>query len=346
MRVLIKISHPAHVHFYKYFIKEMTSKGHEIKVLTTPKKSAIDLLKHYDFSYDTYQLDGKIDFLKIREQLKLNFETLKIAKKFNADILTAIGGTSIAHASRFLKSKSIIFADSERADLQNKITYPFADRIYTPDCYRDNIGSKQVRYPGYHELAYLHPNRFTPNSNVLDYLDATKDEKIIILRFIAWKAVHDVGQYGFSLEQKRTLVNELSEYGTVYITSESKLPDEFEEYRLTIPIHQIHDLLYYADLYMGDSQTMATEAAVLGTPSIRSNSFAGKNDMGNFIELQDRYGLMYSTPFADQAIKKALKWIRDPMLKKKWNKKREKLLSDKIDVSKFLIDTILKEGSP
>jgi predicted glycosyltransferase len=30
------------------------------------------------------------------------------------------------------------------------------------------------------------------------------------------------------------------------------------------------------DLYIGDSQTMAAEAAVLGIPSIRFNSFVGK----------------------------------------------------------------------
>jgi len=43
--------------------------------------------------------------------------------------------------------------------------------------------------------------------------------------------------------------------------------------------------LYYANVYIGDSQTMATEASVLGTPAIRSNSFAEGSDMSNFREL-------------------------------------------------------------
>ena len=43
---------------------------------------------------------------------------------------------------------------------------------------------------------------------------------------------------------------------------------------------------------MGDSQTMATEAALLGTPAIRSNSFVGENDMTNFKVLENNYGLL------------------------------------------------------
>jgi predicted glycosyltransferase len=39
---------------------------------------------------------------------------------------------------------------------------------------------------------------------------------------------------------------------------------------------------------------MTTEAAVLGTPAIRCNSFVGKRDMGNFIELEKKYGLIFN----------------------------------------------------
>jgi len=51
-------------------------------------------------------------------------------------------------------------------------------------------------------------------------------------------------------------------------------------------------VLAFADLYLGDSQTMATEAALLGTPAIRSNSFVGPNDMTNFKVLEENYSLL------------------------------------------------------
>ena len=37
---------------------------------------------------------------------------------------------------------------------------------------------------------------------------------------------------------------------------------------------------------------MATESALLGTPSIRYNSFVGKNDMSNFVLLEKKYKLL------------------------------------------------------
>ena len=42
-------------------------------------------------------------------------------------------------------------------------------------------------------------------------------------------------------------------------------------------------------MVVADTQTIVTEAAVLGTPAIRYNSFAGENDMGNFVELEQKY---------------------------------------------------------
>jgi predicted glycosyltransferase len=149
-----------------------------------------------------------------------------------------------------------------------------------------------------------------------------------------------VSHKGFSKAAKTELVSALAEQGEVYITSESELPPEFEPYRLPIPPEEIHHLLYYANLYIGDSQTMATEAAVLGTPSIRSNTFAGDDDMGNFVYLEDRYGLLRSTDDEDEAIDTAQRWIDDPSLQSKWDERRQKLLDDTIDVTEYILEQI------
>lgn len=82
---------------------------------------------------------------------------------------------------------------------------------------------------------------------------------------------------------------------------------------------------------------MTTEAGVLGTPAIRCNSFVGENDMGNFIELEQKYGLIFNYNDSDKAIGKAVELIQKPDLKEEWRKKREKLLKDKIDVTAFMV---------
>ena len=55
-----------------------------------------------------------------------------------------------------------------------------------------------------------------------------------------------------------------------------QLPEGFQKYSLSINENDIHHVLYFADLFIGDSQSMTVEAAMLGTPSIRINNFANK----------------------------------------------------------------------
>ena len=228
---------------------------------------------------------------------------------------------------------SIIFTDSEPAKLANAITFPFANVICTPSCYRDRLDEKQIRYNGYHELAYLHPNRFTPNPAVLDELGLAEGDPFIIVRFVSWQASHDVGQHG--IRDKVGLVKALEQYGRVLITSEGALPPELQPYQIRVSPEKLHDLLYYATLYVGEGGTTASEAAVLGTPSIYVSSLVGT--MGNFIELEETYDLLYSFTDGSAALGKAIEILQDPASKRKWRVKRERLLADKIDVTAFMV---------
>ena len=82
---------------------------------------------------------------------------------------------------------------------------------------------------------------------------------------------------------------------------------------------------------------MTTEASILGTPAIRCNSFVGKNDMGNFNEIEKKYGLIFNYDDPDKAIDKAVELVQKPNLEEEWKKKREKLLKEKIDVTSFMV---------
>jgi predicted glycosyltransferase len=223
------------------------------------------------------------------------------------------------------------------------ITYPFADVIFTPSNFGKDLGKKQVRINGYKELAYLHPNHFTPDKSVFDGLDVNENDKYIVMRFVAWKAGHDIKRKGFDLETKIRFVKELEKYAKVYISSETELEDELEAYRISIPPEKMHDFLYFAQMMVGDSQTMTTEAAVLGTPAVRCNSFVGENDMANFIELENKYGLIFNFNDPEKALQKAVEVLQTPNVKAEWEEKRDALLNDKVDVSAFMVDFIEKE---
>ena len=106
----------------------------------------------------------------------------------------------------------------------------------------------------------------------------------------------------------------------------------------------MHHLMYFADLFIGESASMACESAILGTPAIYvSTSRRGYTD-----ELESCYEMLYSfsdpVTGQDDALHKAEEILEDKDRKKKWQNKRDKLLKEKSDVTKFITEFI--EGYP
>jgi predicted glycosyltransferase len=336
LRVLVDIGHPAHVHFFKNTIWNLEKKGHQIMVVSRDKDVVIELLDAYGIPHTVLSKvkPGKSNL--IEEWFIREFKTFRIAQKFDPDILMGILSPVVAQIAWIQRRKSIIFNDTEHAVLAQKITYPFCDIICTPSCYLKNEGRKQIRYMGYHELAYLHPSYFTPNPQVLKDLGVEEGEPFTILRFVSWGAHHDVGHHG--IKNKVALVQEVEKFGKVFITSEGPLDPEFERYRIRVPPEKIHHLLYYATLYVGEGATMAVESAILGTPSIYISTLAGT--MGNFSELEKKYGLLFNYSDSESALRKTIEILKDSELKKTWRLKRAALLREKINVTDFMVKLI------
>jgi predicted glycosyltransferase len=187
-------------------------------------------------------------------------------------------------------------------------------------------------------LAYLHPKYFTPDPSVLDELGLTEKEKYTIVRFVSWGASHDRGQKGITLEFGRQLVGRLSEYGQVFISAEGALPAEFEPYRLRLPAHRMHDALAFAHLYIGEGATMASEAAILGTPAIYINSLL----LGYLEELEQEYGLVQCFMNTDSILPFVEVTLANEAVKTGWCNKRHQLLADKIDVTEIICEQISK----
>lgn len=340
MKILIDVGHPSSVHFFKNVVPILLKKGNEIKITARNKDVTINLLDAYNLDYETVGTNRRGFLRKAIYATKIERSIYKICKRFQPDVLLGTSGNFyIAHVARILGKPSIIFEDSEPDKSIYWLCKPFATYFCTPANFSLDLGKrKHIRYKGYKELAYLHPNHFKADISVLEELGLKKDERFILLRFVSWSAAHDIGQKGLSLDDKRLFVKELENYGKVYISSEEELPPDFEDYKLKISPHKIHDLLYYAYMFVGDSQTMATEASILGVPTVRSNSFVGT--MSNFKELEENYELMYSIKDSEKALIKALELQKDENLKQRWTEKREKLLRDKIDVTEFIVDLI------
>jgi predicted glycosyltransferase len=342
MKILIGIWHPAHVHFFKNYIWEMEKRGHEIKVVVLEKEIDRQLLDLYKIKYQTLGRNPPGMINKVKNVLLLDKKIYDLTSEFRPDLMMGIAAIFFAHVGKIRGIPSIIFTDSELSTLINRITFPFADVISTPSCYMRKVDPKKhVTFEGYKELAYLHPNRFTPDPAVLNELGIMPGERYMILRFISWGASHDLDLKGMKQDEEEAFVKGLEKYGRVLITSERKLAPALEKYRITCSPEKMHSLLNYASLYIGEGGTMATEAAVLGIPSIHiesnSKGIATGNFYGNFMELR-KYGLLYFYPNQEEALKKAIDILENKDSKKEWLAKREKLLKDKVDVTSWMID--------
>lgn len=340
MNILFDINHPAHAHFFRNAIGKLQQQGHSIHVAAREKEMTTALLEQYRIPYDIVSKMGAGMLGLAKELIVHESRVLRLIRKHKIDVALAIGGTFMVHACKLFDIPAIIFYDTENARLQNAITYPFATKIYTPACYVGNIGAHQVRYEGYHELAYLHPNYFSPDSDILNSLGVSTGDSYTIVRFVGWGATHDAGHCGLSPTIKRQAIDAFSKYGPVFITSEKGLPEDLKKYILPIPPNRVHDALYYASLCYGESATMASESCVLGTPAI----YIDDEGRGYTSEQEKRYGAVFNfteSPF-DQAasIKKGTDLLGDSSSKKRWAIKRNQLLKDKIDVTAMIVNII------
>ena len=337
MNILINIAHPGHVHLFKYAIQLWKEHGHKILIVARDKDVTLALLDEYKIPY----IVGSVRQYSLGKQLlELYTHTAKLvvlSRQFQPDVFISVGSTFAAWAAFIVGKPHIAFDDTEHAWLEHHLYMPFTQLICTPSCFTKDLGHKQIRYSGYQELAYLHPHYFKPDSKILVELGLAPGEPFFIVRFVSWKAMHDKGYSGVNEAGKIQLVEILKKYGKVIISTETKgLPEFLKSEARKIPPAQIHNLLYYSTMYIGEGGTMATEAALLGTPSIFINPLSG----GNWDELQNKYHLLYACSKADEAIGTISELLSTSHLKDIWQDRRRRMLADTIDVTAWMVDLI------
>lgn len=344
MRIFIDIGHPAHVHYFRNFIKFMSDKGHEFFVTARQKEVSHILLEKYEIDFFDRGMGGDSTIGKLFYLPKADWLLYKCAKKFKPDMFLSFASPYAAHVSYFLGKPHIAFDDTENARFGQIMYRPFTKYIYSPESYKGKRSPKQSFFNGYMELSYLHPNYFNPNKEVLNYLELKDGQEFVIVRFVSWNATHDSGHSGISLDNKRKIIDNFSKYAKVFISSEGSLPEDLQKYKISIPPDMMHDALYFATLFFGESATMASESAVLGTQAI----YLDNEGRGYTDDLEKSYGLVYNftEDVEDQkkAIEKGEELLKNPSLKKESALKRAKLLSEKIDVTEYIINTVTEIG--
>lgn len=330
MRVLIDLQHPAELHVFRNLAALLRQAGHEVLFTGRHKDILADLARA---TGEPVLLFGRAGRGALRLGLELLYRQCRLARiihEFQPDLILAVGGAFVAIPGRLFAVPVHVFYDTEHAWVANMLSYPFAAGIHVPDCYNRPIRQTHDVYPGYHALAYLHPNRFLPDPAVLAPLGLTQGEPYAVVRYVAWAAGHDIGLRGLSQFTRVKAVRQLAALGRVFVSAEGTLPQELESYRCPVPVERMHDLLAFASLTFGESATMASEGAVLGVPGV----YVDPVGRGYTDDLERRYGLVrnFAPEREDEAVAEALA-IFSASDREVWADRRRRMLADKIDVT-------------
>lgn len=337
MNGLFFVNTPAQAYMWRPVIQALIANGHQVEVLARANQYTCELLAEFGIAHRRVASVDRRAF-KYLEILPRILRGCVTGTYLHADRVVGVG-MEPALVGAVLRRPSVCFTDSEPMGVQNEVMRRFGTCVVTPACFLEDLGPRHVRVRGYKELAYLHPNHFTPDESVLRELGMEAGQPYAVVRFGALRAGHDLRRRGFSSAQRRILVDRLGQHMTVFVSSEGAPDGAFAGKLLPTRPSRIHDVLRFAGCLVTDTGTMATEAAVLGTPTIIFGSAV--REFGNFRELEEKYGLLSVYDEADAAIESAIVLAGSLEDKQRYAVLRDRMLSEKVDMAEALLKLVL-----
>jgi len=346
VRILFDLLHPAHVHLFKNLARELEAKGHGVHFTLREKECARDLLDEFGLDYEVLS-EQKFGAALAGEFLLRGARLWRSAATFEPHFLAGVMGPSIAPVGRARRlfgrgrARVAVFYGTEIAKLTNSFVYPLADYVITPDSYQGKVNGNHLTYPGFHELAYLHPRRFTPDREIVRSMGIDPDTRYFVVRFVSYAASHDIGASSLQAERKIELVRMLAARGRVLVSSEGKLPADLEPFRMRIPVSQIHHVLAFARMLVGESSTMASESAVLGVPAVYVSEFGR-----GFTDDLERYGLVKNfngDRMKDDWVREIGDWEKSPDLGDRIRAAHARMLAEKVELTTWMLEFFERE---
>lgn len=345
MNVLFDIQHPAQVHLFRPAIQALEAHGNDTLVTSREKEMTTTLLDAYGIDHVTLSTRGDGLPAVALELGVREIRTYLAARRFDPDVVVSRTSPPAVHAARLCGCPSVVVTDTDLGKslmgrAVQQVTLPLASVVCRPPELELPVAASKQRELGFQELAYLHPKRFTPDREALAAHGVDVTEPYSVVRLAGWDAYHDVGEGGLSRSTTEALVETLAEHGNVYISSEMELPERFGAEPFPVPPHLVHDLLAFASLYVGDSGTMSTEAAMLGTPAVRTNSMVGEDDERVFRTLESEYGLLFSYADEGAALRRVQELLDTGLSRAEWHSRRDRFVRDASDVTAQLLGII------
>ena len=171
----------------------------------------------------------------------------------------------------------------------NWFVYPLAHSVVTPDCYQGKVRGTHAPLrrattssPTSTRTASSPTRRSSPRSA------SSPASRTRSCGSSRGRPCTTAARRASPATQKRDLVETLERHGRVLISSEAPLPADLAPLEVKGPVEDIHHLLAYAQMIVGESATMSSEAAVLGVPAV----MIATTGRGYTDDEERRYGLV------------------------------------------------------
>lgn len=273
LNIWIDIGHTPQYNFYKNFIICLAEEGHTVYLTILDRGKMPTIIQNELMVYPNVKIYviGKHRLTKFSAIIEANL--LRIVKLFFWALNKPI---DIAYSNGFHNS---LIGCTKGVD-----TFTFDDDPHTFDYRPKLLFSKQSHYclyerpegmklslkvkvlPVLKEWAYLAPNIFTPNINILEKY-AVRQKEYFFLREVSVGTVNYAKQASGAIMNIASLIPKNKK---VLFSLEDKAKKDMypkDWILLQEPVEDIHSLIYYSCGLVSSGDSMAREAALLGVPS-------------------------------------------------------------------------------
>ena len=191
---------------------------------------------------------------------------MKVMQRFQPDVMTGIMGPSIALAGKLRQVPSVVFYDTEFARQTNWFVYPLAHSVVTPDCYQGKVRGTQRTLRRLPRARVPPPEPVHAGPGEARARSACRAGRAVLDRALRLLAGRARPQRDGAHRRRRSATWSRRSASTAgcSISSEATCRPTSRAYEVKGPVEDIHHLLAHAQMIVGESATMSSEAAVLG----------------------------------------------------------------------------------
>jgi uncharacterized protein len=269
MRILIDISHVAHLNFFKYVIDKIHKQNdHDLIVTVLDRGSLMKIaqkeLKGVRIVKSGKHRGGFVSILFEANVLKF-FNLIKITLKFKPQIAFSCGGFVLGAIMKISGKRNIQFDDDPERKMNVFLERMTASVLFFPPIINEQNNIRS--FIGLKEWTYLSPRYFEQEIEPLKVYNLEKKEYVFV-RIINNDTLNYIGQDRRSITDM--IIEALKGFKVVLSLEKKSDAGLFPSSWLILnePVLKIHSLMYFSKFMISTGDSMAREGAMLGVPSL------------------------------------------------------------------------------